>query len=339
MRLVLSLLISVLLCASLAAAQTGAPGRPGGQPVSTSMPTTGTIRGRVVLPDGSFVSEAIKITLQMQRRDQAVTYSDQQGQFEFNGLAQGEYTLEIEADRQRNRFEVSVERVLVYRGAPASVTVFLKEKKAEGSANAPSTRVVSVGELTSKIPSKAQKEFGKASKAAQEGKTEEAITLFQKAIAIYPEYMMAYNDLGTLYLSKGKLDDAADALRRAVSIDASAFNPRLNLGIVLVQQHNFKEAVEHLEKALTLDAASPSAHYYAGQAFAGTGDAARAEKELNAAYEIGGAKYAPALFQLGQLYMEQNRSELALKAFESYLREMPDAANAEQVRRLMGMLR
>jgi hypothetical protein len=37
--------------------------------------------------------------------------------------------------------------------------------------------------------------------------------------------------------------------------------------------------------------------------------------------------------------MNKGERALALKAFESYLRDKPDAANADQVRRLIGMLR
>src|SRR5258708_1938339 len=86
----------------------------------------GSIRGRIVLPGGAFVNESIKITLLTLRETISVIYADTQGQFEFPGLAPGNYKLEIEGDRQR--FEVSTEPVQVFKGTPSVVTLALKEK-------------------------------------------------------------------------------------------------------------------------------------------------------------------------------------------------------------------
>jgi len=291
----------------------------------------------VVLPSGAFVSDAIKITLLTSRGTQTVAYTDLQGQFEISGLAPGAYTLEAESDREQ-RFEVGVERVQVNRGMPSIVTVHLKEQKPAAQPQA-SGEVVSVGELTKEIPPAAVKEFNRAGKAAKEGKTAEAITHLEKAISIYPAYLMAHNDLGTHRLQQGKLAEATAAFRRAIEIDPKAFNPQLNLGIVLVQQHNFPEAAEILEKALALNANSPAARLYAGLAFVGLQDFERAEKELQVAYRLGGSQFALALFHLGQLYLSRGEREQALKAFETYLRETPGAANARQVQQLIGMLR
>lgn len=327
-----------LTCAGLAGAQTGNPTRRPPPPSSGVENTaTGSIRGRVVLPSGAFVSDAIKITLHNSRGTQTVAYTDQQGQFEIAGLAPGNYALEAETDREQ-RFEVGVERVQVHRGTPSIVTVHLKEKKPAAQPQA-SGEVVSVGELTKEIPPAAVKEFNRASKAAKEGKIAEAITHLEKAISIYPVYLMAHNDLGTHLLQQGKLEEATEKFRRAIEIDSKAFNPRLNLGITLMQQHKFSEAAETLEKALALNASSPAAHLYAGLAFVELQDFERAEKELQAAYHLGGSQFALALFHLGQLHLSKGERAQALKAFESYLHETPGAVNAQQVRQLIGMLR
>ncbi len=325
-------------CVGLAGAQTGNPPRRPPPPSSGVENTaTGSIRGRVVLPNGAFVSDAIKITLHTSRGTQTIAYTDQQGQFEIIGLTPGNYALEAEADREQ-QFEVGVERVQVNRGMPSIVTVHLKEKKPAAQSQA-AGEVVSVGELTKEIPPAAVKEFNRASKAAKEEKIAEAITHLEKAISIYPAYLMAHNDLGTNLLQLGKLEEATAEFRRAIEIDPKAFNPQLNLGIVLVQQHNFPEAAEILEKALALNANSPAARLYAGLAFVGLQDFERAEKELQVAYRLGGSQFALALFHLGQLYLSRGEREQALKAFESYLHETPGAANARQVRQLIGMLR
>ncbi|HEY0080833.1 MAG TPA: tetratricopeptide repeat protein [Pyrinomonadaceae bacterium] len=339
MRVSSLLLATFLFCSATATTLAQQPGGNFGRPGPTGpveSTNLGSIRGRVLTPDGRPTSEAVKITLEVMRGNQIVIYSDQQGQFEVKGLAPGAYLLE--ADASMLRLGIGTERVQVYRGTPAIATIYLKEKGGE-ERRMDGSPVISVGELDGKVPSKALKEFNRASDAMREGKNEEAVAFLQKAIAIYPDYLKAHNDLGTCLLALGKLDDAEKELRIAIGLDAKAFNPQLNLGIVLVNQQKFAEAAETLDKALALGARSPAARLYSGIAFTGLGNTARGEKDLKAAYEFGGAKFAVALFHLGQLYMNEGKNEEALEAFETYLREAPDANNLNQVRQFIAMLR
>jgi tetratricopeptide (TPR) repeat protein len=320
----------MLVFSGLAAAQVAGAGQ-------ASRPEPGSIHGRVLMPDGAPVAEPIKVTLRVMRGEQSVLYTDSEGLFEIDSLSPGSYTVEAEADRER-KYEITSERVQVYARTPAIVTLYLKEKGA-ATKEKTSSDTVSAGELDQHVPSSALKEFERATKAGQEGKLDDAVTHLRKAIVIYPDYLKARNDLGTYLLAQGKLDDAADELRAAVKIDPKAFNPRLNLGIVLVQRHDFRDAAENLEAALSLDATSPAAHLYAGMARLGLGELDKAEKELAAAYELGGSQYALAQFHLGQLYMSKGEREHALKAFETYLHDKPDAPNADDVRRMIAILR
>ena len=306
--------------------------RPASQP-QNDRTVLGSIKGRIVMPGASFAADSIKVTLLNLRETIATVYTENQGQFEFRSLAPGNYQLEVDADPQR--FEVRTESVQVYRGTPSVVTLALKEKDASGGRAA---TTVSISELD-RVPSNARKEFDKGSSAANEGKSEEAIAHFRKAIAFYPNFVMAHNDLGAQLMALGKLDEAADELSKAVSLDEKAFNPALNLGIVLVQQHRFAEAAGVLSKATSLEPNSPAARLYFGLASMGLGNLEIAEKELKTAYSIGGTQFALAHFHLGQLYLRKGDRNSALDSFQLYLREVPDAANGEQVRKTIAMLR
>lgn len=310
---------------------------PGAGPRVVNPDRLGSIRGNVVMADGSPVSEAVKITLKAMRGDVATVYTDQQGRFELVNITPAQYTIEVDADARR-RFEITRESVQVQRGGgPTMVTLYLKEKP--GEARVGGDKSISVGMLDQKVPSAAKKEFQKASHFAGEGNAIEAIASLKRAIAIYPDYLAAHNDLGAQLLEQGQLDEAANELRAAIKIDPKAFNPQLNLGIVLIQQNKFSEALTALDKALSIEPAAPAAHLYAGMASVKLNDTARGEKELNAAYDLGGNTYAVALLHLGKLYMKRGEREMALKSFESYLRESPNAADAAQVQKLIGMLR
>jgi tetratricopeptide (TPR) repeat protein len=294
----------------------------------------GSIRGRVVMPGGSFVNQSVKVSLLTLRGTEAFIYSDNQGWFEFSGLIPGNY--EVQVETSGSEYEVVNQSVQVFRGAPSIITVSLR------GMNKPAPRVtastISVAELAA-VPKDAKKEFELATKAAQENKTDKAVEHFRKAISIYPNFVMARSDLGAQLLAQGKLDEAEEELRAAIRLDEKAFNPKLNLGIVLVEQHEFVEAAEILGRALVLNPDSASAKLYDGQANAGIGNLDEAVKQFKAAYSLGGSSYALALFYLGQVYMNKGEREQAREAFEHYLQDLPSANNADQVRKLIAVLR
>ena len=295
----------------------------------------GSIRGRIVMPDGNYVKSNVRVTLQTFRAAVTTIYTDNQGQFEFPDLIPGNYQLEIDPTDREN-FEPSNESVQVYKALPSIVTLTLKLRDTKRTK---STGAVSVAELDSNIPSSARKEFEKATAASQKGLSEEAIAHLRKAIAISPVFVMAYNDLGVQLLAQGKLDEAAEPLHKAVSLDPKAFNPALNYGIVLVYLHRFAEANESLSRALTMQSNSAAAHLYLGLALKGLGNNEQAAGQWKLAYETGGVEYAVALFYLGQNYRDEGDRSLALQYLEKYLTVVPNAANAEQARRMIAMLR
>jgi tetratricopeptide (TPR) repeat protein len=312
-----------------------APNRP--QPTSGDETSTGSIRGRVFLPDGTPYNQVVKLTLTTSQLNEFISYTDFQGQFDIKGLPTGNYQIAAEADRQH--FEVVTQRVQVFKDAPSVITITLKEKTDKPSAPAAAPGVVSASELDKNVPKDARKEYERALKAADERKPDEAIVHLQKAVALYPDFMMAYNNLGAQLLEAGRLDEAAIELRTAVKLDPKAFNPRLNLGLVLLKQREFAGAAQVLDQAISLDPQAPAARLYAGMAQMALKDFDRAEKELHRAYESGGAQYALALFYLGQLYLSKGDRAQALQNLEAYLHDAPAAPNAEQVKKLIGTLR
>jgi len=327
------LLISIFCLFTSVGAQTGpGPLRPN-PPVTFGESAGGSIRGRVVLQNGSPLSEAVRISLFVMRGTQSISYTDQQGQFEFRGLPPGEYAIEAEGDKQR--FEMTRESVQVFRGMPSVVTITLKEKLDSRTKKEAGT--ISVVELA-RIPPKARSEFERAGKASKAGKRTEAIDHLKRAIDIYPDFLMARNDLGAQLLEADELDQAEVELRKALAIDPKAFNPNLNLGIVLIKKHDFSQAVNILDQASAIDSSSPAARLYLGIALISIDNLDRAESQLKSAYQMGGRDYSLALFHLGHIYMDKGQRDTALKSFELYLREAPNAPNSNEVKTLIRML-
>jgi Flp pilus assembly protein TadD len=303
------------------------------RPTATEGATTGSIRGKVVLPSGGSLTERVRVTLQTVRGLASIVYTDNQGQFEFTKLSPGSYQVLVEADRKR--FETLTENVEVVRAYPAVLNIVLKEK---GSSAKLKPTTISTGELDFNIPPRARREFEHASEASKKGNVEEAITYLRKAIGFYPKYLMAHNDLAAQLMKLGRFDEAEDELHLALDIDSSAFNPTLNLGIVLVKRHAFEEAAKLLGKAVSLQPGSPVARLYLGLALLGSSDLERAEKELKTAYDLDGKECVLALFHLGELYLTKGDQNLARAYLERYIREAPQASNLDQAKRMLALL-
>lgn len=339
------MLVALALACAASARQQGPPR---GERPDTKRPNAatdedsaerGSIRGRIVLPNGTAHSDPVKVSLQSFDGTQFVIYTDMNGQFEIGDLKTGGYVIEAEADRQH--FDPVAQQVRVYTGYPSVITVTLKAKAAATKPAPPAGAgpTVSAGELEQKIPDKARKEFDRAVRASAAGRSDEAVARLRKAVEIFPDYLMARNDLGVQLMAAGRLDEADEHLRHALRLFPKAFNPNLNLGVLLVRRQQFAEAAQVLETAISLHPRSPAARLHAGEAHAALGNHERAEKELKAAYEMGGAEYAAALFHLGHLYLGRGERALALQNFEAYLGVAPNAVNADQARALIKTLR
>jgi Flp pilus assembly protein TadD len=171
------------------------------------------------------------------------------------------------------------------------------------------------------------------------GRTQEAIEELKRAIAIFPEYVKAYNDLGVAYIKLDRIEEAIRALEKSAALDPGAFNPRLNLGIANVRRQNFAGAEPHLRLAAAIDASAPLAHLYLGITFWKTERADQAEDELLKALSLGGGDIVVAHYYLGQIYARRDRIADAIAELEAYLKDSPEAADASRVRQQIAELR
>ena len=83
-------------------------------------------------------------------------------------------------------------------------------------------------------------------------KLEDAIEACNKALAIKPDYAEAYNNMGNALKDQGKMEDAMEAYNKALAIKpdyAEAYN---NMGNTLQDQGKLEEAIEAYNKALAI---------------------------------------------------------------------------------------
>jgi Flp pilus assembly protein TadD len=104
------------------------------------------------------------------------------------------------------------------------------------------------------------------------------------------------------------------------------------LGVILNRQDRFDEAAVELKKAVTINDTAANAHLLLGATLLQLNRPEEAEKSLLRSYEIAGPGAGNAQMFLGQLYLIQQKPAAALKAFEQYLKDIPTAPNAAQIK-------
>lgn len=297
---------------------------------------SGTIAGRVVLPSGQPVNGRVRITISTMTNPGMTLYTDTNGGFGFRGLGEAVYTLEAQGDP--SIYEAVTQEVRLIRGTHVRLIINLKEKS-RATDSRPVGNVVSLAELEQKVPGPAKKEFQKATSLVKEGKIEQAIERFKKAISIFSDYLMARNDLGVQYLNLKRTAEAAEQFEAAVAINEKAFNPRLNLGISRIAQKRYIEAMEQLNHALSIDSSSPAAHLYLGIASVETDDLEAAERELALAQSLGDQTYSLSHFFKAQVHLKKGERAEAISELNAYIEKAPQGEYAARARTLLEQLK
>jgi len=119
-----------------------------------------------------------------------------------------------------------------------------------------------------------------------EGKYNEAIEAFNKAIELNPKDAVAYNNRGAAYGQTGnykqQIEDSSKALQLNPK-DAVAFN---NRGVAYGELGNYEQEIEDCTKAIELNPRLAVAYYHRGVAYQKLGNRKQAIKDKSKAYAL-----------------------------------------------------
>jgi Flp pilus assembly protein TadD len=173
----------------------------------------------------------------------------------------------------------------------------------------------------------------------QQGKHEEAAGVLSKLQHHHPELAAVHAPLIEALMGAQQWAQAEEQLKLALAKPADVAGLKIKLGIVRIKRDKFAEAAAVLREAAEAEPGAALAHYYLGVALFQTGSLDEAEIALIRAYQLEGAKLAGAQLLLGQVYSQKKDYPKAIAAFEAYLRDLPEAPNAEQVKMATQKLR
>ena len=103
----------------------------------------------------------------------------------------------------------------------------------------------------------------------EQGKLEEAIEAYNKAIVIKLDYAEAYNNMGVTLQEQGKLDKAIEAYNKALVIKPNFADAYNNMGNTLKEQGKREKAFEAYNKALAIKPDHAAAYSNIGDALRG----------------------------------------------------------------------
>ena len=113
-----------------------------------------------------------------------------------------------------------------------------------------------------------------------QGKLDEAVACYRRALELKPDFAEAHNNLGNALKDQGKLDEAVACYRRALELKPDYAEAHNNLGNALKDQGKLDEAVACYRRALELKPDYAEAHSNLGSALEEMGDLRGAEDSL-----------------------------------------------------------
>ncbi len=161
----------------------------------------------------------------------------------------------------------------------------------------------------------------------QEGKMDEAIPHYQKAVQIRPDYSQAHNNLGKALLLKGKVDEAISHLQQALQIRSDYPETRVNLGEALFRKGKVDEAIVQYQIALQINPGYADGYFGLGIAFLQEGRVDEAIGPFQRVLQIN-PNNADAHANLGNILMQKGEVDEAITHFEKALQIRPNYAQA-----------
>jgi len=315
------LLLNTVVLLSLASAPAFAQAVGAGRGDTAGSGGSSSIHGRVYFPDRG-EGKTVRVTIESPDVGTRSTVTDPDGVFIFNNLRSNTYQVTVEGGADYQTYRESV----VLEGTPLTkVIVQLQYKRG-------------VGPLAG-VPEAALKLFQKGVDASTKNDDATAADQLQQAIAQYPTFGLAQNELGMVYLRQGDIDKAIASFVAAEKNLSASPMPFLNHGIALIEQKKFADARKPLQEALKRNDKLATAHMYLGIAAVGLKEIAEAETAFLKAVKLGGDSIAQAHRYLGGIYWARKENKKAVEELELYLKMRPNAPDAERLRKTIEELR
>ena len=155
----------------------------------------------------------------------------------------------------------------------------------------------------------------------------EAISQYETAIRLRPDYALAHNNLANVYQELRDFEKSLEHFEIAIQSDPDYFMPYFNMGHALGRLGQHEEAIKAYRDSIDRNPKFPRAQNNLGNELAGQSRFEEAVMEYESALKID-PDYSKALFNLGVTLIELGRLKEAEKRFNEALLIDPNYAKA-----------
>src|SRR5437762_5992187 len=229
----------------------------------------GSIVGTVRVSRGNFPPSPVMVSLVSRGALVNSMYADNEGRFGFGQLLPNVYHLIID---EKEYLKVE-ETVMIDPTSPVrilSLTLIPREAEKKPPSSAVSggnSHLTDSAEYTREIPKTARHEFERAVKAHREGKPDDAIRHYTKALELAPDFYAARNNLGSAFLGKSQFLEAQEEFEKVIQVnptDAAAYFNLANLSLLTRQ---YGQAQDWVEQGLSKQPDSAFGHFLQGSLY------------------------------------------------------------------------
>jgi len=291
------------------------------------------IVGTVYTPDGVPINTRMRIKLTSPEWGDTLATTDERGKFVFSGVPSGVYTIVIDREKEYEPVSQEVDIVRDRSTVPETYFVSIRLRAVEEKKVKNGPAVISAANAG--VPKAALDHYEKASKLAHEKDYKGAIKELKEAVAEYPQFVSAHNQLGVLYLRLNEFDHADAAFKAALKINPEAYEPLLNRGISLYRLGKFKDAEASFRATLKVKADSAVSYYYLGRTLNKLGRNEDAEAALLTCLKLTPDDFKEAHRLLAAIYLDRGALPRVVEELEAYLKVVPAAPDAENLRQVI----
>jgi tetratricopeptide (TPR) repeat protein len=290
---------------------------------------------------GDFPPHPILVELQLRGSTVNSVYADDQGRFGFYNLEANPYHVTIHDPAFHDVDELANVNPIVASFNMVQISLTprddVKQVPASNRAVGSNPYLVDPADYNRRFPKNAVKEFDHGVQADREGKRDEAIQHYQKAVRIAPAFYMAHNNLGSAYLSKSDFAGARDEFQQASQLNQSDGGPYFNLSNVCILAGEFPQAQLYLDQGMQRQPDSALGHFLQGTLDIRLGKLPQAEGALRHSIQLD-PLMAQARLQLVNLLLQQGRKDDAVAQLHDFVGAFPESPFSGKAKDLLKRL-
>jgi tetratricopeptide (TPR) repeat protein len=323
--------------------------------MSSSLPPF--VSGKVVLDDGTQLTEPVAIETLCRGQRHTVAFTDAHGNFNFQF---GDPTMADSGDFTNAANE------MMTPGQNQREAVYWKECQLDAVLPGYTSEVVELAErvdsagdndigrvtmhrmaqvegssisVTSALaPGGAKKALEKAREQEKKAQWDKAELSLQKAVKLYPKYASAWFELGRVQLEKKALVSARQSFQQSIAADSKFVDPYDALAQLAFQSKQWPDVVDSTNKLLALNPVNfPDAYFFNGVANYYLHNFDAAEKTVRQGVKVDEAHRLPKLqYLLGMILLQKHDYPGAESYLKQYLQLTKQPAEIAEAQKELG---